>query len=299
MAKTSVYVKPIVKEKWHGLHKVGRAKFQDTQDTIQVLFDSKEGGLATGLTKEDEQRLGAALGVDLSNKMNNEYWQDFNIKLKDQTMVFDLSNPMHELQLKVLQASKFVANSQRELDNGKFPFAKYIIYDEQQELEKEATEVANKAKAVDIFNKLSSEKKLDVLKVYGKALQNSSQDFVYTKLFEIVEDDPTGFKRTASMPIEEIKTRALIFDLERKGIFRKKGTAYLYNDQQVGFDYQDTVQYLLNPKNQELLVKLKTDLEIRDPRISNYSTTEVSEKKIVKKVKKVTSKKTASKKSTK
>jgi len=114
-----------------------------------------------------------------------------------------------------------------------------------------------------------------------------------------VEDDPTGFTRTASMPIEEIKTRALIFDLERKGIFRKKGTAYLYNDQQVGLDYQDTVQYLLNPKNQELLVKLTTDLEIRSPGISNYGNKKTSEKKIVKKVKKVASKKTTSKKSTK
>lgn len=291
MARTCVYVKPIVKEKWHGLHKVGRAKFQDTHDTIQVLYDAKEGGLATGLTEEDEQRLGTALGRDLSNKASNEYWQDFNVRLKDQTMVFDLSNPMHELQLKVLKASKFVANSQKELDKGKFPYAKYVIYDEYQELEKQASEVAIKANAIDLFNKLSSQKKLDILKVYGRAVENSSQDFVFTKLFELVETDPAGFIRTASMPIEEIKVRALIFDLERKGIFRKKGTAYLYNDQQVGFDYQDTVEYLLNPEHQELLVKVKTDLEIRDPKIASILKEEETTKE--KKVKKSTGKKTS------
>ena len=51
---------------------------------------------------------------------------------------------------------------------------------------------------------------------------------------------------------------------------RKKGASYLYNDQQIGFDYDDTVVYLLNPKNQELLVKLKTDLETRNPGMFNY-----------------------------
>ena len=64
-------------------------------------------------------------------------------------------------------------------------------------------------------------------------------------------------------PHEEIKVKALIFDLEAKGILRTKGTAYLYNDQQVGFDYADTVSYLMSPKNQELLVKLTDDLKAR------------------------------------
>ena len=70
------------------------------------------------------------------------------------------------------------------------------------------------------------------------------------------------------MKPEEIKIKSLMFDLEKIGILRRKGTAYLYNDQQVGFDYEDTVKYLLNPVNQELLIKLKDSLEMRDP---NYS----------------------------
>ena len=48
-AKNLVYVKPIIKERWHGLHKVGRAKFQGTSDIIQAIFDSSLGRLATGL----------------------------------------------------------------------------------------------------------------------------------------------------------------------------------------------------------------------------------------------------------
>ena len=260
---TQIIVKPIVKEKWHGLHKLGRSKFQDTTETIQPLYDTKIGGLATGLSEEDEKRLSVAVGTSLDNHSGNEYWQEFKVKLEDKSMFFDTSIPIQELQLKVLKASKFVANSQKELDAGKWPEAKYVIYDQKDELEKEAATVGNKARAVQVFAKLSPSKKVDLLKVYGKYTENSNEDFVYTKLYEIVEADPINFVQTANMSASEIKVRALIFDLEKKGIFRRKGTAYLYNDQQVGFDYEDTVDHLLDPKSQELLVKLKTTLEAR------------------------------------
>tara|TARA_R100000152_G_C6774209_1_gene201880 strand:- start:759 stop:1640 length:882 start_codon:yes stop_codon:yes gene_type:complete len=261
----NIFLKPIMTEKWHGLHKVGRTKFQDTQDVIQVLFDRKKGALATGLDDDTEARLSSSLGVNLANNSTNEFWHDFKIKLKDQTMIFDTSKPMEELQVFVLKASKFIANSQKELEQGLWPSAKYVIYDEQTEIEKQAAEVQTKAKAIDIFNNLSPEKKLDILKLYGKAVENSSNDFVYTKLYEIVEDNPIDFITQATKSPEEIKVKALIFDLEKLGILRRKGTAYLYNDQQVGFDYDDTVSYLLSPGNQELLVKLKDTLEMRKP----------------------------------
>ena len=261
----NIFLKPIMTEKWHGLHKVGRTKFQDTQDVIQVLYDRKQGALATGLDSDTEARLSSSMGVNLVATSANEYWHDFKIKLLDQTMIFDTSVPLQELQIHVLKASKFVANSQKELDKGLWPSAKYVIYDEKTELEKQAAEVEVKTKAIDIFNNLSPEKKSDMLKIYGKAVQNSSNEFVYTKLYEIIEDNPSDFIRQAKMKPEEIKVKALVFDLEKTGILRRKGTAYLYNDQQVGFDYDDTVGYLLSPANQELLVKLKSSLEIRTP----------------------------------
>ena len=261
--QTLVYVKPIVRKKWHGLNELGRSKFQDTSDVLMALYDSRIGKMATGLDQDDEVRLGSALGADLSS--SSEYWETFKVKLKDQTMIFNTSIPLQELQVKLLQASKFVANSQREIDGGKWPQAKYVIYNETQELEKEANAVEFKAKAVELFNKLSSEKKEDLLKIYGKFVENSSRDFVYTRLFEIVDNNPVEFMKTATLTPEEIKIRALIFDLERTGILRRKNAAYLYNDQQLGFDFDNTVEVLLDPMKQELLVKLKSDLEARTP----------------------------------
>ena len=54
VVKNLVYVKPIIKERWHGLHKLGRAKFQGTADVIQAVYDKNIGTLATGL--DEEQR---------------------------------------------------------------------------------------------------------------------------------------------------------------------------------------------------------------------------------------------------
>ncbi|QDP46352.1 MAG: hypothetical protein GOVbin1709_14 [Prokaryotic dsDNA virus sp.] len=261
--RTLVYVKPIIRNKWHGLNDLNRSKFQDTADVLMALYDSKIGKLATGLDSDDETRLGAALGADLGS--TSEYWDNFRVRLKDQTMIYDLSIPLQEVQIKLLKASRFVANSQKEFDQGKWPAAKYIIFDEEQELEKKATEVELKTKAIELFNNLSLEKKIDLLKIYGKYTMDSSRDFVYTKLYEIVEETPTDFLKVASLKPEQIKIKALVFDLERTGIFRRKGTAFLYNDQQVGFDYDNTVENLLDPMKQELLVKLKGDLEARIP----------------------------------
>ena len=295
--QTLVYVKPIVRKKWHGLNELGRSKFQDTSDVLMALYDNKIGKMATGLDTDDETRLGSALGADLSS--SSEYWDSFRIKLKDQTMIFNISIPLQELQVKLLQASKFVGNSQREIDGGKWPQAKYVIYNEEQDLEKVANIVEFKAKAVELFNKLSSEKKEDLLKIYGKFVENSSRDFIYTKLFEIVDKDPVEFMKTATLKPEEIKIKALIFDLERTGILRRKNAAYLYNDQQLGFDFDNTVEVLLDPMKQELLVKLKSDLESRTPSYNNV-VKEVEEELVEKLVEKSTpksKKKSKSKKS--
>ena len=67
-----VYVKPIIKERWHGLHKQNRAKFQGTADVIQAIYDTSIGRLATGLSTKDEERLSGILGVDLSPNSSNE-----------------------------------------------------------------------------------------------------------------------------------------------------------------------------------------------------------------------------------
>jgi hypothetical protein len=261
--KHLVYVKPIIKERWHNLHLQGRSRFADTYDTLQPVYSSALGHLATGLDDGDAERLGQQLGVNLSPSVSNEYWTDFKIKMHDKTMIFDINAPLDEVRIAVLKASKYIANSQKELENGKWPEANYIIFDEEQEIQSEAKKVEVKAKAVTEFNKLSPGKRLDILKIFGKTGTNNSADFTYTKLYEILEDDPKEFLRVSTMKKSDITIRALIFDLERIGIFRKRQTAYLYNDSQIGFDYDDTVQNLLNPKNQELLIKLKSDLESR------------------------------------
>ncbi len=261
--KNLVYVKPIIKERWHGLHKIGRAKFQGTTDTIQAIFDTNIGRLATGLAADAEERLSKLLGLDLAAVETNKYWANFKVKLEDKTMIFDTKIPLQEIQIALMRASKYVANSQLDYDNGKWPHAKYVIYDEKQETEKKAKTAEVKAKANQLFSKLSHSKRLDLLKVFGRTADSSSEEFSYAKLYEIVEEDPKRFIEVGSMKPDEIKTKALIYDLENKGILRTKGTAYLYNDQQIGFDYESTVDYLLNPKNQELFIKLTDDLKAR------------------------------------
>jgi hypothetical protein len=84
--------------------------------------------------------------------------EDFKIKLEDKTMIFDIIKPMDELQVKMMKASNMVANSQKEYSEGKWPTAKYVIYDEKDEVEAEAKEIEKEAQAMANFYKTYSSK---------------------------------------------------------------------------------------------------------------------------------------------
>ena len=53
--QTLVYVKPIVRKKWHGLNELGRSKFQDTSDVLMALYDNKIGS-RVGNRKNNSKR---------------------------------------------------------------------------------------------------------------------------------------------------------------------------------------------------------------------------------------------------
>ena len=123
-----VEVRPIEKERWHGL----KGKDVITRPVvIEALLSSTTGKLATGLTPEDRERLEKETGYDLSPDYKagkpHPFWSSpaAFVKLEHKTNIFDISNPLDEIRVKIMKASDLVANSQKEYDEGKFD--NYII----------------------------------------------------------------------------------------------------------------------------------------------------------------------------
>ena len=53
-------------------------------------------------------------------------------------MIFDTSNPLDFIKMRVCKASRFVANSWKEFEEGLFPEATHVIFDESEEIEEKS-----------------------------------------------------------------------------------------------------------------------------------------------------------------
>ena len=102
----------------------------------------------------------------------------------------------------------------------------------------------------------------NVLKVMGKrAGADASVDFIESQLDAIVTDNPKEFLDTVDDPTFEM--RAFIDDCLKERILVKNGTKYtLPGGDVVGFNREQTVEYLQNPENQEVYIDLKGKLSI-------------------------------------
>jgi len=126
-----VEVKPIDTDKWHG--KKGKESFAQPM-TIEVLYNKESGKYATGLTPEDAEKYGKELGLDLTDRFDamkpHAYWstQPARIKLPNHTVIFNTEKSLDYIKLCNLKASKFVANSIKELAEGLWPEATHVIF---------------------------------------------------------------------------------------------------------------------------------------------------------------------------
>src|SRR5574339_342379 len=95
-----IVIKPLEKKNWAGV-----VRYRNCKDGIDPYFD-KTGAVRTGLTKEDEKRLGEELGYDLAS--HSKFWHTYRIIMSNGERAFNLDNPEHELAYKFMLAHKRV-----------------------------------------------------------------------------------------------------------------------------------------------------------------------------------------------
>ena len=248
---TIIRVKPIKRDTWSGF-----IRFNNTKDYITPYFD--EGGtIVTGLTKEDEERLGQLLKRDLS--AISPFWNEYKILMTDKERQFNIENPEQELAYKFMLGHKKVANS--ELTRNDFPSAEYIIYNEEMEAKIKNEKFSEKRKATTAFNELSLNQMRDILKLYPgyTKVDTVSADVIEARLFELMEGDPAKFNRLVGD--KKLDMKVFLKDLVQSKILRKNRSAFYYGSDNIGHDEESTIVYLENPENQGLLIALKQELE--------------------------------------
>ena len=252
-----IEVRPIEAKKWHG--KVGQESFTRPKK-IQALVDARTRTYATGLTPEDIEKLKTkGITYDLSNMYNPDvahpFWDSSaaTIKLENHTMFFDLDNPIDFIKISILKASKFIANSVEEFEQGLFPDAHHIIYDESAQASVKASKIEIKNQAILAGTKLSLDQKIKIILVLGgKNCKNQSSDFVSVELDKIIQRDPEEFLRLTKMDKKQTSNHALVIEALQKSVLRKDGQRIYHMDSPLGLDEIEVAEYLSKDENQDI-----------------------------------------------
>ena len=251
MAK--IEVRPIERKKWHG--KEGKENFAQPM-YIEALYDPATGKYATGLDEAQKKRLEKQTGFDLSDGFTGEphpFWNSKmgRIKLPAMTTIFDTSKPLDEIKVSVLKASRFIANSLRDYENGLYPDATHVIYDESEDVKMRASKVQRKKKAYKLAAKLTDEEKANVIQILtGRSVRKQSQDYLDVELDKLIEGDVAKFIETAEMDSNELYLRGAILEGLYRNILTKEGSAILYMGDMIGHNLDEAIKYFSDPNNQ-------------------------------------------------
>ena len=273
-----IEIRPLDVTKWHG-HK-GKESFARPK-TINVLVDGETRQYATGLDyvnktfqdpdfpDNDKKKITEAeyysrlLKVDLSaiymEDVLHPFWDSQNpkVKLENRTMFFDTDIPMEYIKIKVMKASKFVANSMKEWEEGHFPYATHVITDETEEIETKANKVQLKNNAIIELSNTPADRKIQlVLILDGKNLRGASDNTVLVEVNKLVEKKPEEVLRFLKMNKEELALNSLVIEALQKNVLKKVGHKIMYYESVIGGDVNEVISYLQLEENQDLKLRI-------------------------------------------
>lgn len=274
---SKIEVRPIERVRWHG--KTGKESFKRPV-TIMALVNSRTGKYDTGLNYDEPfkapdntenlteaQYYGKLIGQDLSNIYTpgkpHPFWDNPSsaIKLENSTMIFDTSNPLDYIRVKVMKASKYVANSMREYQEGKYPLATHVISDEAEEVEIKATKVEMKKKATIEASKLPKERKVQLIHIIaGKNLKGKSDDFIEVEMDNLVENFTKDLLFWMKADKKTVKVRDEVLEALKKNVLRRNAGKVRYREIELGFDVDEAVDFLSQDVNQELLIRIEQEI---------------------------------------
>ena len=266
-----VKIKPIPREKWH--NKKGTESFSRPK-IVRALVDPNDMAYATGLTEKEEAEYSKKLKVDLSRQFNLEQAHPFwdtkmgEVKLENRTMIFDTENALDFIKIKICKASRYVANSLKEYDEGKYPEASHVIYDESEEVEEKASKIEIKKKAIIKSSKASKSKKIEMIMILSaggnylraKNLKGKSDNFIEVELDKLIEADASEVLRYLDMDKEDLSGQALVLEALQRHVFDKVGHKIMYHDSVLGEDIYDVVKYLNAPENQDFKIRILSQI---------------------------------------
>lgn len=215
---------------------------------------------------------------------NPTFYQTFRWKCNDGLTIFDLNKMSDDLAYYAMLESKFFANSKKELDENKFPFAIHYISleNESDELKYKKKYLKDKAKGTLTFGELANpESQRKFVKVLlpqiGKGTLSDIQ--AYNALSTAIEDnaklpDGKSFIDKFMQLYDEVQTpkgkeafeaSVLLQEfINSRVVTEKQGTyTFVSKDIVIGQNKAKAIEFIINPEKQDLLEEMETQLKTK------------------------------------
>lgn len=248
-----VILRPIGWNKWSGI-----LRYKNCFDDLGPYL-TRSGSMYTGLTLEDEERLGAQLGIDLSRSSTNPFWINFRIRTSVNDIILDTSDPFDELKYLFCKGHKRVKNSLLEQK----ATADFVLINRDEEAKVENVFNRTKRDAIMEFSKLTPTEIRKCLRLFGYNAESMSSEVAENKLYTFVEANPKKFlDRWVNNKSREIET--LIEVAVAKNIIRKNKNIYTYGSDVIGNSLDDTIAFLNSPNNQDIRLAIMNACDTKD-----------------------------------
>lgn len=235
----------------------------------------QSGKYVNVLTNDEKEFLEETMGLEVNAlsiyKKENNYWDNFKIRLTKHDTVLDLSYPDDYIKYKVLLANEdMIAKSITELQDKPKVTYQFVLVEEGEEVDRAQQDMSYTMRAYMKFGELKEDR--DTLKtmyelIDGRPLTNNSKlVFIQTKINEIIQRDPKMFVSVAEDPLLSYKV-LIKKALQYKLIVNRANYLYLKEDgSPLCEDNQEptlsiAARYLSLPKNQELKFSLEGKIE--------------------------------------
>jgi hypothetical protein len=217
------------------------------------MRNSKEGRDLATLVEKLREELQIRLGVaDLS--ATSSYWLSYRIRL-EKLKELDLSNPNHQLAIRVLIANKCLMPDLSMQNNPQYLRTKFYMHNEKVESDRKVSQSADKDKAfAELYNLYKTEN--PKLIAIGRILFRGklSADMTFATLFtnfkawlsiEKKQEHSIEFNELNALSNEMLVVRDVMASASDKGLIKMKQKKYTFNEHQLGRTMDEVYKNML------------------------------------------------------
>jgi hypothetical protein len=235
-------------------------------DQRRVLIEKYKESYPNGMTQKEffEKELGVNLNPTLPHDEN--FWRTDRrgrVTLTKEGTTLNLNTALDMLKYLILLSNRMLISPSYD-DRVLKATYEFMIVDESKVTVKKLEEASIKAQAYVKFAEITNSKKATIgfIKSLGRAIPaTATEDWLKSEVLTIVDNNPNYFLEIVNHP--QYEQRIFVQEaIEAGAIIRKGEKRYtLDNGAELG-DLTDTINYLNNPDNQEVKLRIKAKVEL-------------------------------------